>query len=75
MNYFPPQSPGPFIVYVVMLIIPLSILGIYLAFKDGLIGTKTRSQRVMLTVFFAIDIWYVALHAYLHFVLPYSMTY
>lgn len=70
MGYFPPSTPGPFIVYYLLFALPLGLLGIYFAYKDGFIGTKTKNQKTMLAIFILVTIWYVGLHAYLHFVLP-----
>jgi len=50
--------------------IPLGVIGMILMWKEGLIGTKTKGQKLMLIILLICFIFFPAVEAYWHFILP-----
>jgi len=50
--------------------IPWGIVALILMWKEGFIGLKTRPQKIMLVILLICFIFFPAIEAYWHFILP-----
>jgi hypothetical protein len=70
-DYFPPAQPLPFIIFYVIVVLPIAIFGLWALWKEDIIKPVETRRTVILVIIAVVFLYNVCLNTYLHFGLPY----